>query len=71
MIQKYYNSILEQVFAQIGKKEHNIVLAKYSNDFSLKQLEISEQITNNKRFILQPTNSGQRNYREHMSRFWI
>ena len=45
MIQKYYNSILEQVFAQIGKKEHNIVLAKYSNDFSLKQLEISEQIT--------------------------
>ena len=51
MIQKYYNSILEQVFAQIGKKEHNIVLAK--------------------RFILQPTNSGQRNYREHMSRFWI
>ena len=29
MIQKYYNSILEQVFAQIGKKEHNIVLAKY------------------------------------------
>lgn len=53
MIQKYYNSILEQVFAQIGKKEHNIVLAKYSNDFSLKQLEISEQITNNKevRFV--------------------
>ncbi len=49
MIQKYYNSILEQVFAQIGKKEHNIVLAKYSNDFSLKQLEISEQITNNKK----------------------
>ena len=48
MIQKYYNSILEQVFAQIGKKEHNIVLAKYSNDFSLKQLEISEQILNNK-----------------------
>ena len=48
MIRKYYNSILEQVFAQIGKKEHNIVLAKYSNDFSLKQLEISEQITNNK-----------------------
>ena len=43
MIQKYYNSILEQVFAQIGKKEHNIVLAKYSNDFSLKQLEISAE----------------------------
>ena len=24
MIKKYYNSILEQVFAQIGKKEHNM-----------------------------------------------
>ena len=44
MIQKYYNSILEQVLTQIGKKEHNIVLAKYSNDFSLKQLEISKSI---------------------------
>lgn len=59
MIQKYYNSILEQVFAQIGKKEHNIVLAKYSNDFSLKQLEISEQITNNKK-VLCSHDSGQR-----------
>ena len=58
MIQKYYNSILEQVFAQIGKKEHNIVLAKYSNDFSLKQLEISEQITNNKGSFCSPRIPG-------------
>lgn len=45
MIQKYYNSIIEQVYDVIGKQAHNVSLAKYSNDFSLASLNISEEIT--------------------------
>lgn len=44
MIQKYYSSIIEQIYERIGRKEHNIAIAKYSNDFSLKKLQISERI---------------------------
>ena len=45
MIQKYYSNIIEQVFNGIGKKKHNIAIAKYSNDFCLSDLEIPEKIT--------------------------
>lgn len=45
MIQKYFNSIVEQVYESIGEQAHNICIAKYSNDFSLSDLNISEKIT--------------------------
>lgn len=45
MIQKYYNGILEQIYNRIGKEEHNVALAKYSNDFSVDRLALPQHIT--------------------------
>ncbi|MGN0342403.1 MAG: tetratricopeptide repeat-containing diguanylate cyclase [Roseburia sp.] len=36
MLQKYYKSILDQVYKKIGQTGHNVALAKYSNDFSIR-----------------------------------
>lgn len=35
MLEKYYKSILNQVYKQVGQSSHNMALAKYSNDFSV------------------------------------
>lgn len=37
MLQKYYKSILDQVYKKIGSADHNMALAKYSNDFSIRE----------------------------------
>ena len=39
MIDKYYNGVIEQVYNRVGKTERNIVMASYSNDFSIENLE--------------------------------
>ena len=39
MIERYYNSAIEQVWGDIGKIEHNCLLVRYSNDFSVQNLE--------------------------------
>lgn len=39
MIDKYYNGVIEQVYEKVGKVEKNIVMACYSNDFSIRDLE--------------------------------
>lgn len=44
MIEKNYYSILEQMTRRIGKEDHNVVLARYSNDFSIRDLAIDEDL---------------------------
>ena len=39
MIEKYYNGVIEQVAGGIGNVEHNSILVRYSNDFSIWDLE--------------------------------
>lgn len=39
MIEKYYNGVIEQVVGGIGNVEHNSILVRYSNDFSIWDLE--------------------------------
>lgn len=39
MIEKYYNGVVEQVLGQLGKLEENYLLVRYSNDFSVWDLE--------------------------------
>ena len=39
MIDKYYNGVIEQVASGIGNVEHNSILVRYSNDFSIWDLE--------------------------------
>ena len=39
MIDKYYNGVIEQVVSGIGNVEHNSILVRYSNDFSIWDLE--------------------------------
>ena len=38
-IEKYYNGVIEQVAGGIGNVEHNSILVRYSNDFSIWDLE--------------------------------
>ena len=35
MIEKYYSGVIEQIYNRIGKETRNIVMANYSNDFSI------------------------------------
>lgn len=39
MIDKYYNGVIEQVYSRVGKEKKNIVMACYSNDFSIADLD--------------------------------
>ena len=39
MIDKYYNGVIEQVVSGIVNVEHNSILVRYSNDFSIWDLE--------------------------------
>lgn len=48
MIQKYYGNIIEQIHQGIGKKQHNVAIAKYSNDFELSDLNLPEEIVKNR-----------------------
>lgn len=38
-VEKYYNGVIEQVAGGIGNVEHNSILVRYSNDFSIWDLE--------------------------------
>lgn len=48
MISKYYNGVIEQVYSRIGKVEKNIVMACYSNDFSIRELDSIKHYSQNK-----------------------
>ena len=39
MLTRYYNSAIEQVWGDVGKRGHNYLLVRYSNDFSIQNLE--------------------------------
>ena len=39
MIERYYNNAIEQVWGDVGKSGHNYMLLRYSNDFSIQNLE--------------------------------
>jgi len=39
MIERYYNNAIEQVWGDVGKSGHNYMLLRYSNDFSVYNLE--------------------------------
>lgn len=39
MIDKYFNGLIEQVCGRVGKTSRNIVMARYSNAFSIRTLE--------------------------------
>ena len=38
MIEKYFNSAIEQVFGDVGKTDQDYLLVRYSNDFSVQDL---------------------------------
>ena len=40
MIEKYYSGVIEQIYNRIGKETRNIVMANYSNDFSIENLDV-------------------------------
>ena len=39
MLTRYYNRAIEQVWGDVGKGGHNYLLVRYSNDFSIQNLE--------------------------------
>ncbi len=39
MIDKYYNGVIDQVYERVGKVANNVIMARYSNDFSIRDLE--------------------------------
>ena len=47
MLEKYFNGVIEQTYHRIGTLEKSIVVAKYSNDFSLNELEIVKRYSEN------------------------
>lgn len=49
MIQKHYRSILDQVYRKLGQEEHNVALAKYSNDYSVENFEVPEELLDKSR----------------------
>ena len=51
MIEKYYNGVIEQVAGGIGNVEHNSILVRYSNDFSIWDLESVNHITRSQRLM--------------------
>ncbi|MCF2642664.1 MAG: tetratricopeptide repeat-containing diguanylate cyclase [Lachnospiraceae bacterium] len=48
MIEKYYGGMIEQVFGKIGSHSKNMTLAKYSNDFSVQNVQWPEKIREQK-----------------------
>ena len=47
MIEKYYSGVIEQIYNRIGKETRNIVMANYSNDFSIENLEVIRRYQSN------------------------
>ena len=47
MIEKYYSGVIEQIYNRIGKETRNIVMANYSNDFSIENLEVIRRYQRN------------------------
>ena len=47
MIEKYFNGVIEQVYGKVGRTEKNIVIANYSNDFSVRDLETVKRYSQN------------------------
>ena len=72
MIDKYYNGVIEQVYNRVGKTERNIVMASYSNDFSIENLEtIKRYQANDDSVFLLGTSLDTVNWLGHMNLFWI
>ena len=47
MLEKYYCGVIEQIYNRIGKETRNIVMANYSNDFSIENLEVIRRYQSN------------------------
>lgn len=47
MINKYFNGVIEQVYAKVGKTSRNIAIVKYSNDFSVGELDTINRYSHN------------------------
>ena len=47
MIEKYYCGVIDQIYNRIGKETRNIVMANYSNDFSIENLEVIRRYQSN------------------------
>lgn len=47
MLDKYYSGVIEQIYNQVGKEKMNIVMANYSNDFSIESLEVVRRYQQN------------------------
>ena len=48
MFEKYYSSVIEQVYDRVTKVEKNIVMACYNNSFSVEGLETIKRYSENK-----------------------
>ena len=71
MIEKYYSGVIEQIYNRIGKETRNIVMANYSNDFSIENLEVIRRYQSNEDnvFFAYSEFSSIR-WSELMSHFW-
>ena len=47
MIDKLFNSVIEQVYNKTGELENNIVMACYNNDFSMNSEELERRYSGN------------------------
>ncbi|WP_455720885.1 diguanylate cyclase [Agathobacter sp.] len=47
MLDKYYSGVIEQIYNQVGKEKRNIVMANYSNDFSIETLDVIRRCQEN------------------------
>lgn len=47
MLDKYYSGVIEQIYNQVGKEKRNIVMANYSNDFSIESLDVIRRCQGN------------------------
>ena len=48
MVEKYYEGIIEQVAGKIGGQAGNMTLARYSNDFSIREIMMPQVICEKK-----------------------
>ena len=71
MIEKYYSGVIEQIYNRIGKETRNIVMANYSNDFSIENLEVIRRIKAMRiTSFLHTVSSLTIRWSELMSHFW-
>lgn len=71
MIEKYYSGVIEQIYNRIGKETRNIVMANYSNDFSIENLEVIGCYQSNEdNVFLHTVSSLTIRWSELMSHFW-